>query len=374
MSATWVCKKNENAAIHFAKHKFLVTFVIMKKKLLYIVNPISGTQRKHGITELAQTYTDKEKFDVEIASTQYAGHATLIAEQAAKDGYDVIVAVGGDGTVNEVGRALVNTSSALGIIPCGSGNGLARHLCIPLNPRKAIDIINQCVVHQLDYGTINDRPFFCTCGVGFDAFISERFASSNRRGLLTYVENTLKSGLQYKPQLYTIKDDSGKETCRAFLIACANASQYGNDAYIAPYASMKDGLLDVVVMEPFNAIEAPQVVFQLFNGQLPKNSHVKTFKASHLSISREGDGVAHYDGDPFWTGSDIDIRLHKHAFNVVVNPNKEEQTSLAKQFPIKNLFELIPDFFNEWKRMPETLINKTGRDIKRLFNTDKKPL
>lgn len=344
----------------------------MKKKLLYIVNPISGTQRKHEIAELAQRYTDKDKFDVEIASTQYAGHATLIAEQAAKDGYDVVVAVGGDGTVNEVGRGIVKTSTALGIIPCGSGNGLARHLCLPLNPRKAISIINQCVVHQLDYGTINNRPFFCTCGVGFDAFISERFASSNRRGLLTYVENTLKTGLQYKPQLYTIKDDNGKETCRAFLIACANASQYGNDAYIAPFASMKDGMLDVVVMEPFTALEAPQVVIQLFNGQLPKNSHVKTFRASHLSISREEEGIAHCDGDPFWTGLTIDIMLHHHAFNVVVNPNKEEQSSFVKQFPIKNLLELIPDFFGEWKRMPENLIIKTGRDIKRLFNADKK--
>lgn len=340
----------------------------MKKKLLYIVNPISGTQRKQGITELASMHTDKEKFDVEIVSTKYAGHATTIAKQAAEQSFDVVVAVGGDGTVNEVGRALVNTSTALGIIPCGSGNGLARHLCIPLQPRKAIEIINQCVIHQLDYGTINERPFFCTCGVGFDAFISEQFATSNKRGLLTYVENTLKSGLQYKPQLYTIKDDNGKETYRAFLIACANASQYGNDAYIAPFASMKDGLLDVVVMEPFNAIEAPQVVIQLFSKKLPQNSHVKTFKATHLNISREGDGIAHYDGDPFWTGSNIDIKLHKHAFNVVVNPNKEEQNSFVKQFPVKNLLELVPNFFNEWKRMPETLINKTGRDIKRLFN------
>ncbi len=340
----------------------------MKKKLLYIVNPISGTQRKQRIAELAETCTDREQFDVEIAYTQYAGHATLLAQQAAINGCQVVVAVGGDGTVNEVGRALVKTSTALGIIPCGSGNGLARHLCIPLQPRKAIDIINQCVIHKLDYGTINNRPFFCTCGVGFDAFISERFASSNKRGILTYVENTLKSGLQYKPQLYTVKDDNGKETYRAFLIACANASQYGNDAYIAPYASMKDGLLDVVVMEPFNAIEAPQVVLQLFSKQLPKNSHVKTFKAKHLSICREGEGVAHYDGDPFWTGANIDIELHHSAFNVVVNPNKEEQTSFIKQFPIKNLFELIPDFFNEWKRMPENLINKTGRDIKRFFN------
>ena len=241
---------------------------------------------------------------------------------------------------------------------------MARHLHIPLQPKKAIDIINQSVVHQLDYGTINDRPFFCTCGVGFDAFISERFASAGKRGLLTYVENTLKSGLQYKPQIYTIEDADGSETCRAFLIACANASQYGNDAYIAPFASMKDGLLDVVVMEPFNTIEAPQVAIQLFTGTLPENSHVKTFKARHLRITREGKGVAHYDGDPFITDEVIEVKIHHKGFKVVINANKPEQEP-GLQLPIKNLLQLVPDFFNEWRRMPETLINKTGRDLKK---------
>ena len=179
------------------------------KKILYIINPISGTQRKQRIAQLADKLTDRVQFDVEIAYTEYAGHATIIATEAAKRGIDIVVAVGGDGTVNEVGRALIHTHTALAIVPCGSGNGLARHLHIPLQPKKAIDIINQSVVHQLDYGTINDRPFFCTCGVGFDAFISERFASAGKRGLLTYVENTLKSGLQYKPQIYTIEDADG---------------------------------------------------------------------------------------------------------------------------------------------------------------------
>ena len=181
----------------------------MKKRILYIINPISGTQRKQGIAKLVEKLTDTNVYDLEVEKTQYAGHATLIAQQAAQRGVDVVVAVGGDGTVNEVGRALVGTNTAMGIIPCGSGNGLARHLGIPINAKKAISVVNECVVHKLDYGTINDRPFFCTCGVGFDAFISEKFASSGKRGLLTYVENTLKSGLQYKPQEYVIEDENG---------------------------------------------------------------------------------------------------------------------------------------------------------------------
>lgn len=342
-----------------------INFVSMKKKILYIVNPISGTQRKQNITKLALEKTDQAIYDVEIKETQYAGHATKIALEAAARGFDIVVAVGGDGTVNEVGRALVHTQTALGIVPCGSGNGLARHLCIPLNPSRAIELINRGKIHLLDYGTINDRPFFCTCGVGFDAFISERFASSEKRGLLTYVENTLKSGLQYKPQVYTIEDENGTETLDAFLIACANASQYGNDAFIAPEASMKDGLMDVVVMEPFNALESAQVALQLFSGTLPRNSHVKTFRTSHLRIKRAGEGIAHFDGDPFWTGSVIDVRLHPSAFRVVVNPEKCKEPQPSDQ-PIKNLLQLIPDFFNEWKRMPESLLNKTGRDLKKL--------
>ena len=332
------------------------------KRILYLINPISGTQRKQGIARLAETLTDRSIYDVQLKYPERAGHASALAAEAAGQGVDVVVAVGGDGTVNEVARSLVHTPSALGIIPCGSGNGLARHLHIPLDASKAIDIINHNMVQALDYGTINDRPFFCTCGVGFDAFVSEKFATSGRRGLLTYVENTLREGLLYKPQTYTIESDSAHEECKAFLIACANASQYGNDAYIAPNASMKDGLFDVVVMEPFNAIDAPQVALQLFKGTLPANSHVKTFKAHRLVIHRDGEGAAHCDGDPFFTGATIDIEMHRGQLNVVVNPEADHEGMVRG----KNLLQLVPDFFQEWKSLPESLIQRTGEDLKRL--------
>ena len=333
------------------------------RKIRYIINPISGTQRKQHIAELAEKLTDRSLYELEIVYTEYAGHASVLAAEAVGRGVDVVVAVGGDGTVNEVGRALVHTPTALGIVPCGSGNGLARHLYLPLQPQGAIEIINKGVVHELDYGTINNRPFFCTCGVGFDAFVSEKFAASGRRGLLTYMENTLRSGLLYKPQTYSIEDENGTETCKAFLIACANASQYGNDAFIAPYASMKDGLLDVVVMEPFNAIEAPQVALQLFNGTLPENSHVKTFKASRQRIHRESEGVAHFDGDPFWTGETIEVGVERGALRVVVNPDKPDKTRSETKLP---LMQLIPVFFNEWKTLPEAFLNRTGQDLRKL--------
>jgi len=334
----------------------------MKKRILYLINPISGTLRKDGIEQLALELTDREAYDVEIAHTNYAGHGAKLAAEAAERGVDIVVAVGGDGTVNEVGRSLVHTQTALGIVPCGSGNGLARHLCIPMQPRKAIEILNQCVIHTLDYGTINDHPFFCTCGVGFDAFISEKFAGAGKRGPLIYVENALRLGLQYQPQTYIIEDEKGEETCRAFLIACANASQYGNDARIAPFASMKDGLLDVVVMTPFTALEAPQVALQLFSGTLPANSHVRTFRTDHLRIRRESAGVAHYDGDPFLTGAHLDIHLERKAFRVVVNPQKAQMPAST---PVKNLLQLVPDFFSQWPLAPENLLRSAGTNIKR---------
>lgn len=261
----------------------------MKRSILFIVNPISGTRDKGAVQKDIETLTDASQFDYRIAFTEYAGHASVLAREAVENGFDIVVAVGGDGTVNEVARSLVHTPTALGIIPCGSGNGLARHLQIPLDARKAMQIINRATISSLDYGTINAMPFFCTCGVGFDAFVSLKFATGKKRGLLSYIENTLREGLSYKPETYTIEDEEGTVKYDAFLIACANASQYGNNAYIAPNASMEDGLMDVTVMEPFSAIEAPQLAIQLFNRTIDHNSHIKTFRskkyASHAKAT-----------------------------------------------------------------------------------------
>ena len=244
----------------------------MKKKAVFIINLKSGTSDKAAIPDIIAETIDRDKFDYEIAVTQYAGHATEIASKAKDDGVDIAVAVGGDGTVNEVARGIVHSQTALGIIPCGSGNGLARHLLLPINTRKAIEIINKCEIRDLDYGIINDYPFFCTCGMGFDAFVSMKFAESGKRGPITYIENVLREGLKYKPETYIIEDENGTTRYKAFLISCANASQYGNNAYIAPQASMSDGLMDVIIMEPFDLLEAPQISIDMFNKTLDKSS------------------------------------------------------------------------------------------------------
>lgn len=295
------------------------------KRIVFIMNPISGTQNKAGIPELIERTLDHEQFSYELRLTEHAGHASEIANEAKEQGVDIVVAIGGDGTVNEVARAIVHSNTALGIMPCGSGNGLARHLLLPMNLKKSIEILNRCEIHELDYGIINGHAFFCTCGMGFDAFVSQKFAEAGKRGPITYVENVLREGLKYKPETYEIQDEQGTTRAKAFLISCANASQYGNNAYIAPQASMSDGLLDVIIMEPFDVIEAPQISIEMFNKTLDKNSKIKTFKCQRLHIHRKQPGFIHFDGDPVMTDADVDIELKPKGIRVVVNPDGDKR-------------------------------------------------
>ena len=295
-----------------------------KKKIVFVVNPISGTRSKEGLKKLITETIDSDKYDWHIVSTAYAGHASVIAAQCVDEHVDICVAVGGDGTVNEVARSLVQSQTALGIIPCGSGNGLARHLCLPMDAKGAIEIINLGRIESFDYGIINRQPFFCTCGVGFDAFVSLKFAEAGKRGLVTYVENVLKEGLKYKPETYIIEDETGTHHYKAFLITCANAAQYGNNAYIAPGASMQDGLMDVIVMKPFNVMEAPKLAMDLFAKTLSSNSSIKTFQARRVHIRRQAPGAVHYDGDPIQMGTDIDVEMRPLGLRAVVNPEAIE--------------------------------------------------
>lgn len=269
---------------------------------------------------------DKQKFSYSIANTEHPGHAMEIARNAATEGIDIVVAVGGDGTVNEVGCGLIGTETAMGVLPCGSGNGLARHLMLPMDLRKAIDVINEANIHKLDYGLINSQPFFCTCGMGFDAFISMKFAEAGKRGPLTYVEKVLEEGLKYKPETYVIDDETGTAHYKAFLITAANASQYGNNAYIAPQASMADGKLDVIIMEPFDVIEAPQISMELFNKTLNNNSKIKTFETRHIHVHRSQPGLIHFDGDPKMTTADVDIKVVEKGIYMVVNPDARRES------------------------------------------------
>ena len=350
---------------------FATRIMDKRTKIVFIVNPISGTSDKRHILDLIPRFLDGRNVEWSICMTERGGHAAELAGAAVQQGIDVAVAVGGDGTVNEVARSLVHTGTALGIIPCGSGNGLARHLYIPMNPEGALQVLSELHIEQLDYGMIDQQPFFCTCGVGFDAFISDRFAKSNRRGLLSYIENTLKEGLKYKPDTYEITIDGERKVYRAFLIACANASQYGNNVYIAPHASMSDGLMDVTLMEPFTMLDAPQIAIQLFNKTITSNSHIRSFRCQHLHIKRSAPGVIHFDGDPKEAGEELDVRLIPQGIRMVVNTNVQPSPSpLLRSFTdaCHSLHDGISSFGADLKgdlEESQRRISTTGKELLR---------
>ena len=330
----------------------------LKKQILFIVNPISGTQDKQAILSLINREINRDIFEPTICKTQYAGHAFEIATEASRKNIDFVVAIGGDGTINEIGRALINTQTTMGIIPCGSGNGLARHLHIPMDTHKAIQVINEAHIKRIDYGIIAGHPFFCTCGVGFDAFVSLKFADSGKRGLLSYLENTLQEGLRYKPETYEIENSNGSIKYKAFLIACANASQYGNNAYIAPQASLTDGKMDITILEPFTLLDIPQLSFQLFNRTIDQNSRIKTMRDTKIIIHRNKEGVFHFDGDPTFGGKDLEVEIIPKGLNV-----------LAPEKPAENNTPLnIAHYINEFiqKRPITSVITEKQKQLVKL--------
>ena len=340
------------------------------KNIIFVVNPISGTSGKRTIVNQIQKYIDKNKFNYKVVYTEYRGHATDIAKQAVKDNVDIVCAIGGDGTVNEVASALTHSNTALAIIPCGSGNGLARHLRIPRDAIRAIKTINDCQPIDIDYGIVNEHPFFCTCGVGLDAFVSQKFAECGKRGFLSYIEQVLKHALKYNPEFYeldVVNEESSHKEYKAALIACANASQYGNNVYIAPGASVVDGLMDVIIVEPYKMLDATQMGLQIMNGTLHKNSHVKRFKCKSIKIKRKEQGPIHYDGDPMTTGDVIDVQIVNKGLKVICS-GKEGIRKIGD-----SLQNTIKMYFNNIYMRSEQLISDGSNKGKKLlgFKSDK---
>ena len=292
-----------------------------RRHILAIINPVSGTGSKDKIPRLIDTVVDSERNDVSIVMSEYAGHAHEIAAQAVKDGIDIVVAIGGDGTVNEVGGALCGTDTALAIVPCGSGNGLARHLRISMNASRALQVLNNGVVGKFDYCTVNGKPFFCTCGMGFDAEVSYKFSNEGTRGFITYIKTALTEYIKYKPKEYLIDIDGAKLQEKAFVIACCNAAQYGNNAYIAPRATMQDGLIDMTVMHPFSVVQSPIIGARLFLKQLNHDNHVSIYRGKRVVIERESNDIMHIDGDPMTMPARIVIENVKNGINILVPPS-----------------------------------------------------
>lgn len=286
-------------------------------KSLLIVNPRSGTNEKGRAVKLAVEGLLRAGISIEVAYTERVGHATELAANAAANGMDIVIAMGGDGTVNEVARGLCNTSSTLGIIPMGSGNGLARHLQIPMDPAKAIAVITGGKAQQCDYCTVNDRAFFCTFGLGFDAAVSDRFASRpSQRGMVNYVRSAVEELVSFKPEEYTLSCAEEEITEKAFVVACCNAAQYGNNAFIAPHASITDGLMDVTVIHSGNVLQQAVNGLDLMLGLIREGARVHTLQTSRLVITRKHSGPVHLDGDPAQMGSRLVVRCHAGGLRV----------------------------------------------------------
>ena len=292
----------------------------MKKTVYTIINPISGTGSKTKIKELLLSL-DNEGYDVTLLLTEYSGHAAEIAQKAVKDKIDIVIAVGGDGTINEVAGALVGSNVALGIIPTGSGNGLARHLGIPLNEKKAVDIIRKGVIERIDYGKANGKMFFCTCGVGYDALVSEKALNKKSRGKLMYAGDMLATYVNYKPEHYKIICAESTFEGEAFVITFANASQYGYNAYIAPNATLLDGKMNIAILKPISFIDVPEIGVQMFLKHIGDNKNFKEIITSKATIIREKDGVMHIDGNAVYEGREIEVEIIPNGLNVFVPKN-----------------------------------------------------
>jgi len=289
-----------------------------KEEILFVINPIAGIRKKTYVENIINRHLDPDKFVPMIRYTEYKGHGTKITQKALKSGIRKVVAVGGDGTVNEVASALRDTDAALGIIPLGSGNGLARHLHIPLRTKAAVDILNSAKEIKIDYGVVNGIPFFCTCGVGFDAFVGEQFAEHDERGFITYVRTTLAEYLRYKPKKYKLKIKKTKIKSRAFLVTFANAAQWGNNAYISPHADIQDGYLDICMLAPFPRIRALNIGFRLFNRHIYNCKYLKVLRSNKVVLKRKKPGAVHFDGEPVVMKKTIRIYVVPKGLRVMV--------------------------------------------------------
>jgi len=289
-----------------------------KKRLIFIVNPISGVGKQKGMEHLIDLRLDKEKYEYQITSTERPGHATEISRRAADDGFDFVVAVGGDGTVNETAAGLVGTDTALGIIPAGSGNGLSRHLRIPMNLKRAIRIINQGKTMKIDTATINDHLFVNVAGVGFDASVAKKFAESGKRGFANYFKITTGSYKNYQPRKYTLIIDGKTIKRRALLVSFANSSQFGNNTSIDPKASIDDGYIDVCIVGKVPYWKTVFLAPLLFMKKFDHTRYVEIIRAKEVQLKRKKGKGIHLDGDPMKIGKEFTMKIHPLSLNVLV--------------------------------------------------------
>ncbi len=289
----------------------------MKKKLFFIINPVSGVGRQKKVEKLLDEVLDRTAIDYEIRYTKSAGHATELSAEAVAANFDAVVAVGGDGSVNEAGRSLINSNTALAILPAGSGNGLARHLGIPMDLKRAMKVVQGMKTTRIDTGSFNDRPFFGMSGVGFDAHIGYEFSRFGKRGFSSYIKVFLREFPKYKAQEIEITIDGKTIVRKALLVSVANGSQYGNNAFIAPQADVTDGVLDICILKEFPLLSVASLARRLFNRTMNRSKYMEALRGKDIHIRQSGE-TGHTDGEPFIAGKEVFIKVNPLSLKVVV--------------------------------------------------------
>jgi len=289
----------------------------MPRKILFIVNPNAGKRISDKIIEAIRKEIPENVY-YQIAIWKDKDHFEEITSLLKTEGYTDAIAVGGDGTVNHVAKTILGTSIRLGIVPIGSGNGLARSLGLSVNIEKVIRQIVTGKTATIDSGTVNNRPFFCTSGIGFDAHIGNLFATSVKRGLQSYVKITIAELFKYRAKNYTLLLNDQVIKRKAFLITVANAGQYGNDFYIAPLASMQDGKFHVVILKPFNAFHLPVLMTKILRRKAHLSTRIETYTTDKLTIVRDDKDTIHFDGEPAFEEKEVVFENKPGSLRVLV--------------------------------------------------------
>ncbi len=290
----------------------------MKDKILFIVNPISGVGKQKKIEKAVEKYLDKSKFDYKIAYTAYPHHATAIAIASVIRDYDIIVAVGGDGSINDCVKGLFSTDAALGIIPTGSGNGLARCLNIPLHIEDAIETINNKKIVEIDTINLNNTVYASIAGIGFDALIAKEFSKVHTRGFQPYLKLVLQYYPTYTQKHYKLEIDNKIIETQALFISFANSTQFGFDTEVAPHAELNDGLIDVVVVKKPPLPLLPWTAQLLFFKNFDMSIYVDTYKAKKVKVFNEKSIGVNIDGEYMEFNGDLEFEVIPSSLKVIV--------------------------------------------------------
>lgn len=307
------------------KNEFLAG-LLRPKRIVFIVNPRAGTNLQKHIQESVDRHLNHRKFEYGFRFTERAGHAKELAMEAVAEEYEIVVAVGGDGSINEVASALVGTDVVLGIIPAGSGNGLAMHLGYGRDIDEAVKKINTAEVQQIDVGLMNGQPFFNLAGIGFDGLVSNLMKGSNWRGFLPYFLNSVKAGLQYTPRECRIEMDDKVLTEKCFIISIANGPMWGYNFQIAPDARLDDGFFEVVIMKDAPKWQYFAVVPSTLNGKIYDAEFVEHYRARHVKIIAEGKNYVHLDGEGLVHEGLLEFEIKPKALKILV-PKQEVERS-----------------------------------------------